>query len=157
MQLYLAADHNGFEMKNELREWLAAQGHDVVDLGPDAYDKTDDYPDFGVKVAQAVAQAPAERRGIVLCGSGVGMAVVTGKVKGVRAALIHDPTIAAAARRDDDINVLALGSSYITLAAAKEVVRAWLTTAFSDHERHRRRIGKIAQYEHDHGCPCRPA
>lgn len=143
----MAADHNGLEMKNELVAWLKEEGHEVVDLGPNTMDKDDDYPDFGIKVAKAVAEDPKNRSGILLCGSGVGMAVVADKVPGIRAALIHDPAIAKAARRDDDINVLAFGSQYISTEQAKDVVRAWLATPFAAEERFIRRLEKIRQYE----------
>lgn len=148
-RIFIAADHNGFELKNSLRDWLAQEGYTVSDFGPTTYDKNDDYPDYGTTVARAVAENPDHYLGIVVCGSGVGMAVVADKTRGVRAGLIHDPAIAEAARRDDNINVLALGASYITLEQAKAVVRALLASEFSGAERHRRRIGKITQYEHD--------
>ena len=154
MKIYIAADHNGFKMKNELVAWLKDEGHEVTDLGPEEFNEDDDYPDFGIKVAQAVAQDPEQRYGVLLCGSGVGMSVVADKVKGIRAAMIHDPKIAAAAQRDDDINVLALGADYIDSEAAKTVISAWLATPFSKADRHRRRVKKIEQYEHAHGCPC---
>lgn len=147
MQLHLAADHNGFELKNNLAQWLKDEGHDVTDYGPATYEKEDDYPDYGFKVAEAVAHDPDQGRGIVICGSGVGMAVTADKVKGIRAALIHDPKIAESAQRDDNINVLALGSFHISLEQAQQVIKAWLGTPFSQAERHRRRIGKIQQYE----------
>jgi ribose 5-phosphate isomerase B len=147
MHIYLAADHNGFELKNLLRDWLAGLGYTVTDIGPDHFDKTDDYPDFGIELARAVSQDPSKRVGIAVCGSGVGMAVAADKVRGVRAGLIHDPDIAAAARRDDNINVLALGARYITLPVAQQVIQAWLGSSFAGAERHRRRIEKIRQYE----------
>lgn len=147
MKIYIAADHNGFQMKNELVEWLTGEGHEVTDMGPESFDKDDDYPDHGIKVAQAVAEDPDNRYGILLCGSGVGMSVVADKVKGIRAATIHDPKIAKAAQRDDDINVLALGSKYIPTDQAKEVITAWLSTPFAKEDRFIRRINKISQFE----------
>jgi ribose 5-phosphate isomerase B len=147
MQIFIGADHRGFELKNILRDWLRKEGHEVVDLGAEEYDKDDDYPDFGIKVAQSVADNPGDSFGIVICGSGVGMAVVADKVKGVRAGMIHDPEIARASRRDDDINVLALGADFIDGDMAKDIVGAWLDTDFSGEERHVRRIGKISGYE----------
>jgi len=147
MQIFIGADHRGFELKNILRDWLRREGHEVVDLGAEEYNKDDDYPDFGIRVAQAVADDPGDSFGITICGSGVGMAVVADKVKGVRAGMIHDPEIARASRRDDDINVLALGADYIDSDMAKEVISAWLDTDFSGEERHVRRIGKISGYE----------
>lgn len=135
-------------MKNDLAVWLKSEGHTVTDVGPTEYHEDDDYPDYGMRVARAVAEQP-ERRGIVLCGSGVGMSVVANKAPGIRAALIHDPAIARAARNDDDNNVLALGSDYIDTKSAKEVITQWLATPFSGAERHQRRIKKIAQYERE--------
>ncbi|MBI4022420.1 MAG: RpiB/LacA/LacB family sugar-phosphate isomerase [Candidatus Andersenbacteria bacterium] len=151
MHIYLAADHNGLKLKDALRDWLKSEGKKVTDLGPDVYDQNDDYPDFGIQVARAVASRPEENVGILVCGSGVGMAVVADKVKGVRAGLIHDPAIAQAARRDDDINVLALGARFISAAGAKRVVMAWLQEKFSGAERHRRRIDKIIKLENEQG------
>ncbi|HLD25779.1 MAG TPA: RpiB/LacA/LacB family sugar-phosphate isomerase [Candidatus Andersenbacteria bacterium] len=147
MKVYITADHNGFALKNALRDWLLAEGREVQDVGPQQYDAADDYPDFGIRLAHLVAEDPRHRLGIAICGSGVGMAVVADKVKGVRAGLIHDPAIAQAAKRDDDINVLALGARYLSEKQAKDVVRAWLTATFSGEERHVRRINKIAAYE----------
>ena len=147
MQIYIGADHNGFEMKNQLVEWLKGEGHEVVDMGPEEFNKDDDYPDFGIKVARAVAEDPKNRYGVLLCGSGVGMSVVADKVPGIRAALIHDPKVAAAAQRDDDINVVALGASYIDLETAKQVITTWLSTPFAAEERFVRRINKIKEYE----------
>lgn len=154
MTIYIAADHNGFEMKNQLRDWLTESGYAVEDLGPETFDKADDYPDYGIRVAREVAKSPDESLGVLLCGSGVGMAVVADKVKGVRAGLIHDPEIARMARQDDNINTIALGASYISLKDAQAVIAAWLDSSFSGAERHVRRIGKIAQYEQKHSCSC---
>lgn len=146
--MFMAADHRGYQLKNALLEWLAAEGFTVTDLGPDQYDADDDYPDYAVKVAAAVSAEP-HSVGIVICGSGVGMAVVAGKVPGIRAALIHDPAMAKAARADDDINVVALGADFISTAQAKAVVRALVTARFTGEERHRRRLKKIARLEHE--------
>jgi len=149
-EIFIGADHQGFELKNILRDWLTEQGHTVTDFGPEKIDTNDDYPDYGLRVAEAVAQKPNERLGILICASGVGMAVAADKVKGVRAGLIHHPLIARAARADDNINVLALGAQYISADEAKEVVKAWLETPFSGAERHQRRLDKIQHYEQAH-------
>jgi ribose 5-phosphate isomerase B len=146
MKPYLAADHRGWELKNKLKDWLAAEGHQVTDLGAAEYIENDDYPDYAAALAKAVIGEP-EARGIAVCGSGVGVAVAANKIPGIRAALIHDPQIAVAARQDDDINVLALGADFLTLDAVQEVIQAWLTTPFSGEERHRRRIDKIKRLE----------
>jgi len=149
--IYLGADHNGWKMKNELRVWLQGEGYEVKDVGPDALDEADDYPDYGFKVARAVAENSPEALGILLCGSGAGMAVAAGKVAGVRSALIHDPAVARSARQDDDINVLALGASFIDVQQAKEVIKAWLATDYLGKERHARRLDKIKDYEQRQG------
>jgi RpiB/LacA/LacB family sugar-phosphate isomerase len=150
MNIYIAADHNGYQMKNDLAKWLQAEGHTVIDMGPASFNKEDDYPDYGIEVARAVAKDPQQRFGILLCGSGVGMSVVADKVPGIRAAMIHDPDIAEAAQRDDDINVLALGAKYISTDNAKKVIQAWLKTPFAGAERFVRRINKIKQFEKEH-------
>lgn len=151
MKVYVGSDHRGFQLKNELKDWLVSEGYEVEDVGPAAYDQSDDYPDFAVKVAEGVArrqaEGAAEALGIVVCGSGVGMAVAANKVRGVRAGLIHDPALARVAREHDDLNVLALGSDFITTDQAKTVAHTWLTTQYSGEERHTRRIHKIEAYE----------
>lgn len=147
MKIFIAADHNGFELKNEIGAWLKENGYEVEDMGPDEFDKTDDYPDYGLKVAEEVAKDADNNFGILVCGSGVGMSVVADKVKGVRAALIHDPEIAKVAQKDDDINVLALGALFIDSERSKEVIKVWLDTPFSNEERHIRRVKKITDYE----------
>lgn len=159
MKIFIASDHRGYKMKNELVRWLKEEGYEVGDMGAMEYNEEDDYPDYGMAAAQEVAlrQAQGEQAfGIVICGSGAGMAVVANKVKGIRAALIHDPAVAEAAQRDDQINVLALGADFVTLENARVVIAAWLTTPFSPVERHQRRLKKISYYEHANSCPCRP-
>lgn len=152
MKIYLAADHRGFELKNKLKEWLGEEGHSVEDLGADKYDEGDDYPDFGIPLAEKVAISKERSLGVTICGSGVGMSVVTGKVKGVRSVMVSDVAMAQAARRDDDVNVIALGSKFIDFEQAKEIVKAAIETGFSGEERHQRRVDKIAEYEK--GCKC---
>ena len=154
MEIYLGADHRGFELKNKIREWLKEKGHTVHDVGAEKLDQNDDYPGYAFKVAEAVAEQPHERRGIVLCGSGAGMAVAGNKVPGVRAVLTHDEKLIAAARQDDDVNVLALGADFISEEAARTVIETFLTTAFDPAERHIRRVGEILQYEQHSGCSC---
>lgn len=146
MNIIIGADHRGFELKNLLKAWLSQIGHSVEDVGPDQHDNNDDYPDLGFKVGEAVAASP-DRVGIVVCGSGVGMAIAAGKVPGVRAALIHNFKMAEAAKRDDNINVLALGADFISLTDAQQVIAAWLETPFGNQERYIRRLQKISDYE----------
>lgn len=150
MELYIGADHRGFRMKNDLLLWFHTHGYEVTDIGNHAEDTEDDYVDFATLLAQAVAEDPTNRRGILLCGSGVGMAVAANKVPGIRAALIHEVNIAKNARHDDDINVLALGADYIQQETAERVVQTFLTTSFSGAERHVRRLEKITALE-QHG------
>lgn len=146
MQIYVGADHRGFELKNALREWLKETGYTVTDVGATEYTPHDDYPDYAFKVGEAVAKNPAAR-GIVVCGSGTGADVAVNKVRGVRAALIHDPAIAKFAQEHDDLNVLALGSNFISEEKAREVVETWLSATYTGEERHTRRIRKIEAYE----------
>lgn len=142
MTIYIGADHRGYAMKEGLVQWLEDQGHDVHDIGAAEYIEGDDYPDYAHTLGKEVSNDPAAR-GILLCGSGVGMAVAANRGKGVRAAVIHDPKIAAAARHDDDVNVLALGADYLSLEDAQRVVTSFMETPFSGEERHLRRIQKL--------------
>jgi len=146
MQIFLTADHNGFQLKNVLFSYLKEEGHQVSDLGPDVLDEADDYPDYAFKLGEAVA-GEAGSMGIAVCGSGVGMAVAAGKVPGIRASMVHEVAMARAAREDDNLNVLSLGADHISDEEAKEVVKAWLETPFTNEERHVRRIEKISSYE----------
>lgn len=152
MKIYLAADHRGFELKNQLKAWLEGKEYETVDLGADKYDDGDDYPDFGIPLAKQVAASKERCLGVTICGSGVGMSVATGKVKGVRSVVASNADVVKAARRDDDVNVIALGSNLIDFEKAKEIVKIAIETDFSGEERHRRRIDKIVEYEK--GCSC---
>ncbi len=147
MELSLASDHNGWELKNQLVSWLSEQGFTVKDLGPQDLDPQDDYPDYAWPVAEWVAADEKNRRGILVCGTGIGMNIAANKVKGIRAAMIYDPEIAQTAQRDDDVNILTLGAKHITPDQAKTVVQAWLKTPFSAAERHQRRVQKVHTYE----------
>jgi ribose 5-phosphate isomerase B len=149
MDIYIGADHRGFELKQKLVRWLQEKGFATTDVGAHQLDKDDDYPDYASLVGHAVSARPELDRGVLLCGSGAGMMVVANKFKGVRAALLHDPAIAKAAKNDDDINVLVLGTDFIDEAQAKEVIETWLTTPFAGEERHQRRLTKIKQLEED--------
>lgn len=147
MELYIGADHKGFRMKQDLLLWFQQNGYEVTDVGTHSPSDDDDYTDYAEHLAHAVAEDPDNRRGVLLCGSGVGMAVAANKVPGIRAALIHDAAIAKDARNDDDINVLTLGAEHITSDEAERVIDAFLNTPFSGAERHKRRIEKITQLE----------
>jgi ribose 5-phosphate isomerase B len=146
MNLAIGADHAGFAMKEELRAWLAQQGHTVVDVGAYNAEPTD-YPDIAVAVAACVLSGQAER-GILLCGSGIGASIAANKLRGIRAALAHDTFSARQAVYDDDANVICLGPRVIGPELAKVLVETFLGATFSGLERHRRRLRKVADLEH---------
>lgn len=145
MKIFLGADHAGFELKNELKKYLEEFGYEVKDFGNDVYDEQDDYPDFILPVAEAVAKDPKNSRGIVFGGSGQGEAIVANRIAGVRAAVIYDynENIITLSRQHNDANVLSFGARFIDLSEVKSAVRIWLETPFSGEERHKRRIEKI--------------
>lgn len=146
MRIAVAADHAGFELKNQLSEDIRKQGHEVIDLGACEYDPSDDYPDFAAKLARAVQAGTAER-GVLICGSGVGASIAANKIKGVRAALCHDTYSAHQGVEHDDMNVLVLGSRIVGVELAREAVSAFLRARFSGEERHQRRLDKVKALE----------
>jgi RpiB/LacA/LacB family sugar-phosphate isomerase len=146
MKIGVGADHGGFEMKKELAARLIREGHSVVDFGNIVYDTNDDYPDFTIPLARAVASGEVER-GILICGSGVGASVAANKVVGVRAALCHDDFSARQGVEDDDMNVLCFGGRTTGIAVAWDCVSNFLQARFSGADRHRRRLAKVLQLE----------
>jgi len=142
----IAADHGGFVLKNEIAEKLRAAGHTVVDFGPAVLENTDDYPDFVIPLAQAVARDEVDR-GIAICGSGVGACIAANKVPRVRAGLIHDVFSAHQGVEDDNMNLICLGGRVVGASLAWEYVRAFLNAEFSGEARHRRRLAKVAALE----------
>ncbi len=146
MRVGLAGDHWGVQLKMELADRLRADGHEVVDLGAATVVADDDFPDYVVPLARAVAAGDLDR-GIAVCGSGVGACVAANKVRGVRAALVTDAFSARQGVEDDDMNVLCLGSRVVGEALAWELVRTFLAARFSGAERFRRRLAKIAALE----------
>lgn len=149
MRIAIAADHAGFQFKQDLAAAIAAAGHAVTDLGTHSEEPVD-YPDFAAAVAHAVIEGRADR-GIIVCGSGAGAAIAANKVKGVRCSQIHDTYTAHQAVEHDDVNVLTLGSRVVGPMLAKEIVFAFLGAAFSGDERHVRRVGKIVELENRFG------
>ena len=144
-RVFVGTDHAGYELKERLKEVLAADGHDVVDCGAHAYDAQDDYPAFCIDAARrAVAEGGV---GLVLGGSGNGEQIAANKVPGVRAALCWSPDLARLAREHNDANVLSLPARFLSEEEAVEVIRTFLATAFTQDERHVRRIGQISAYE----------
>ncbi len=145
----VAADHGGFELKEYLSRSLREAGHEVIDFGDRQPKEDDDYPDYVVPLARAVASREVER-GVAICGSGVGALVAANKVPGVRACLIHESFSAHQGVEDDDLNLICLGGLVVGHALAGELVKTFLGARFSGVERHRRRLAKVAALENQH-------
>ena len=146
MKVGIATDHGAFALKNELAVYLRNAGHEVTDFGASTLDPGDDYPDYVIPLARAVASGQVER-GVAVCGSGVGAAVCANKIAGVRAALIHDHFSARQGVEDDHMNILCMGGRVIGPEAAKDLLDAYLAAQFSQAERHLRRLSKVAALE----------
>ena len=146
MKIGIAADHGGFELKETLRAFLTNLGYEVVDFGAYRLDSLDDYPDLIIPLAQAVSNRDVER-GVAVCGSGVGAAIVANKIPGVRAALINDHFSAHQGVEDDDMNLICLGGRITGSRVAEEFVQAFLEAKFSGAERHLRRLKKVIELE----------
>ncbi len=142
MRIRIAADHGGFTLKGEVTDSLRGSGHEVVDFGAHQLTSGDDYPDFIIPLARAIAAGEVER-GVALCGSGVGASIASNKVPGVRAGLIHDVFSAHQGVEDDDMNVFCLGGKVIGSALAWEVIETFLAARFSGAPRHKRRMAKV--------------
>jgi len=143
--IYLGSDHRGFELKEKIKNYLDEQGLDHEDLGNLKYDALDDFPDFAKAVAEKVAENPMADRGILICGSGVGVDITANRVKGIRSALVSIPEAARLSRKDDNTNILSLGADFVTGKKAEEIIDVWLHTEFSGEEKYLRRINKIDQ------------
>lgn len=155
MAIYLASDHAGFELKENIKKFLVDSGYEVKDSGAFKLDPDDDYPDFVKLAAEAVAKDPEGSRGIVLGGSGQGEAMVANRYKGVRAAVFYGPASAKASagkgsldivklsREHNNANVLSLGARFVTEKEALAAVKLWLETPFSSEPRHTRRLSKF--------------
>jgi len=144
MKIGIGSDHGGVDLKQVVADYLASRGVEVVDYGTDTADSVD-YPDFGEKVAEAVASGEVNA-GVVLCGTGIGISIAANKVPGIRAALVTDPFMARMAKEHNDANVLALGGRVISPESARQMVGAWLDATF-EGGRHQRRLDKITQIE----------
>ena len=147
MTIYFGADHRGFALKEKLKKMLADEAYDVVDLGAAAYDQGDDYPDFAKAAGEELVKAPDGSRGILICGSGIGIDIAANKMPGVRAALATLPDQAYAARHDDDVNALVLAADFTDEATAQRIVKTFLSTPFAGEERYRRRLEKLSQLD----------
>jgi ribose 5-phosphate isomerase B len=146
MRVGIATDHGGFGLKEDLVAHLRKAGHEVVDVGAHSLNPGDDYPDFVVPLAQAVAAGNVER-GIAVCGSGVGAAVCANKIPGVRAGLISDHFSAQQGVEDDHMNIICMGGRTVGPAVARDLVDTFLAATFSQAERHLRRLAKVASLE----------
>jgi ribose 5-phosphate isomerase B len=145
MRLALSADHAGFELKAELAARLAQQGHDILDLGTNSSAPVD-YPDSAEAVATVLRDGGADR-GIIVCGSGAGVAIAANKFPGIRASVCHDTYTAHQAVEHDDMNVLCIGARVIGPALAADIVAAFLAARFSGEARHQRRLDKVLAIE----------
>jgi ribose 5-phosphate isomerase B len=145
MRIAVGSDHAGFDLKSALAGHLADAGHAVSDLGTDSSTEPVDYPLFGIAVGRAVAEGRADR-GLCVCGTGIGISISANKVPGIRAALVHDVTTAALARRHNDANVVCLGGRTTGMATAIDAVDAFFSTEF-EGGRHSRRLDEISEFE----------
>ncbi len=150
MVIYFGADHRGFKLKEYLEGFLKNRGYEIADLGNSVYDEADDYPDFAAAVAKKVSLDYEQSRGVLICGSGVGMDLVANKFAKVRSALAMTPDQAYDSRNDDDANILILAADYLEPEAARKTLEVWLSTPFSREERFRRRLQKIHEIEQKH-------
>jgi ribose 5-phosphate isomerase B len=146
MRVGIATDHGGFSLKEELVGQLRAGGHEIVDFGAHDLNQGDDYPDFVIPLARAVAVGNVER-GVAICGSGVGASVCANKIPGVRAGLVHDHFSARQGVEDDHMNVICMGGRTVGPSVAWDLVETFLAAGFSQAERHLRRLGKVASLE----------
>ncbi len=146
MKLSVGADHAGYEMKRMLVDFIEKLGHSVHDVGTFTPDKPDDYPDYATLVADDIRSGAAER-GVLVCGSGVGVSVAANKFKGIRAGLCHDHYSAHQGVEHDNMNVLVMGSRIIGQMLAQDVTEAFLSARFSGEDRHVRRLNKVKGIE----------
>lgn len=144
MKIFIGADHNGFELKAQLAEYLKRGGYEVVDEGDKEKHPDDDFPQFATKVVHAMEADPSfDVRGILICGSGQGMCMAANRHKGIRAILGYDQEAARSSRNDDDSNILCLPSRTLTFEQAISILHVWLITPFADATRFKRRIAQL--------------
>lgn len=144
--VYIGADHRGYQFKEKIKTWLTEWSYDYEDLGAFEYNKDDDYPDFAKAVGEKVA-ANAVSKGVLVCGSGIGVAIAANKIKGIRAGTAASMEQVKASVNDEDLNVLAISADYTSEAVAREIIKMFLETKFSGAERHIRRINKTRDLE----------
>lgn len=146
MKIAIGSDHGGFKLKEEIKIWLIDNGYEVCDFGTNSTDSCD-YPDVSISLAQEVAKGEYER-GILICGTGIGIGIAANKVTGIRAALCHDTFSARASREHNNANILTMGERVIGPGLALDIVRVWLESDFAG-DRHQRRVDKISAYENN--------
>lgn len=144
MKIGISSDHRGYEKKQKLIE-LLKEKYDITDFGNDVFDQEDDYPDYAIKVSEAVAKGELDY-GITMCGSGIGVSIAANKVKGIRCAKVDNVEDAKLSKKDNNSNVIALNSSK-PIEELKEIIEAYLTTNYEFVPRYQRRIDKISSYE----------
>lgn len=147
MKIAIGSDHAGYELKEHIKRMLEEKDHILIDVGTNSEDSVD-YADFGFKAARVVSEGLADK-GVLICGTGIGMSVVANKVKGIRASLVHDLYTAIQSRKHLDANILVLGARVIGEGLAEEIVRTWFETPF-EGGRHERRVDKIKEWEKEH-------
>ena len=145
MKVIIASDHAGYKLKEKIIKYLRGKKIEYQDLGTDSLSSVD-YPDYAIRVAEKVARS-RNTRGILVCGTGTGMTIAANKVKGIRAVAAYDAYSAKMSRIDNDSNVLGLRGRFFPYEKVKKIISIWLNTPFSEEERHKRRLNKIADYE----------
>lgn len=143
--VYIGADHRGFYLKEKVKEWLTAWEYEWRDLGAESYDQNDDYPDIAFKVGGKVVADNG--KGVLICGSGVGVCVAANKMKGIRAGVCLTERQVFSGRNDDDMNILCLNADIVAEEENQAILKAFLETPFGSEERYVRRINKIKEYE----------
>ncbi len=146
MKIYIGADHRGYELKEKIKRWINEWGYELEDVGAHKHDQNDDYTLYAEKVGVVVSKEN-ESKGILLCGSGVGVDVVSNKFDGVRASIGKSMEQVKAGRHDDDMNVLVIAADYTKENEAKEMLKAFFETKFDQKQRHKRRLTEIARIE----------
>jgi len=140
MKIVLGSDHGGYELKNKIKEYLISKNNEVIDIGADS-ELSVDYPDYGFKAGEIVAGGKADK-GIVICGSGIGITIAANKIPGIRAAVCHNEEYARLSRSHNDANILGLGGRFLDSDQALKIVETWLDTPF-EGGRHQRRVDKL--------------
>ena len=146
--IYLGADHRGYELKEKIKKWLFEWGYKYEDMGAFEYDKDDDNPVFAHAVAHKVLENKSNK-GILICGSGIEIAIAANKINGIRAGTVTDPEQAVAAVNDENLNILTLPADYLSDNKVKEIIKSFLETKFSSKERFNRRLDQIKELENE--------